>query len=92
MLARLGPDPLRPDADPAVAWARISRSSRTVAELLMDQAVVAGVGNVYRCEVLYRHRLYPFTEGRLPAPPVVGSRSGPTSSASCPSASPPVGS
>ena len=65
VLARLGPDPLRPDADPAVAWARISRSSRTVAELLMDQAVVAGVGNVYRCEILYRHRLNPFTEGRL---------------------------
>ena len=65
VLARLGPDPLRPEADPAVAWARISRSSRTVAELLMDQAVVAGVGNVYRCEILYRHRLNPFTEGRL---------------------------
>ena len=65
VLARLGPDPLRPEADPAVAWARISRSSRSVAELLMDQAVVAGVGNVYRCEILYRHRLNPFTEGRL---------------------------
>ena len=65
VLSRLGPDPLRPEADPAVAWARISRSSRTVAELLMDQAVVAGVGNVYRCEILHRHRLNPFTEGRL---------------------------
>ena len=65
VLARLGPDPLRADADPAVAWAHISRSSRTVAELLMDQTVIAGVGNVYRCEVLYRHRLNPFTEGRL---------------------------
>jgi endonuclease VIII len=64
VLAKLGPDPLRADADPDVAWTRISRSSRTIAELLMDQAVLAGVGNVYRCEVLLRHRLSPFTEGR----------------------------
>ena len=31
----------------------------------MDQSVLAGVGNVYRSEVLFRHRLSPFTEGRL---------------------------
>ena len=64
VLARLGPDPLRPAADPERAWRRISRSSRSIAELLMDQSVLAGVGNVYRCEVLWRHRLSPFTEGR----------------------------
>ncbi|GGL39522.1 Fpg/Nei family DNA glycosylase [Phycicoccus endophyticus] len=64
VLSRLGPDPLRPDADPERAWHRLHRSGRTVAELLMDQAVVAGVGNVYRCEVLFRHRLSPFTPGR----------------------------
>ena len=63
-LARLGPDPLRDDADPARAWAKISRSGRTIAELLMDQAALAGVGNVYRCEVLYRHRVSPFRPGR----------------------------
>lgn len=65
VLARLGPDPLRPDSDPDAAWARISRSSRPIGELLMDQAVLAGVGNVYRSEVLFRHRLSPFTEGRM---------------------------
>ena len=64
VLARLGPDPLRPDADPDVAWARITRSSRPIGELLMDQSVLAGVGNVYRSEVLFRHRLSPFTPGR----------------------------
>jgi endonuclease-8 len=63
-VARLGPDPLRPDADPERAWAKISRSGRTIAELLMDQAAVAGVGNVYRCEVLFRHRVSPFRPGR----------------------------
>ena len=30
----------------------------------MDQAVLAGVGNVYRCEVLFRHRVDPFRPGK----------------------------
>lgn len=61
---RLGPDPLRPDADPDAAWARISRSRTAIGVLLMDQAVVAGVGNVYRAEVLFRHRIHPLRPGR----------------------------
>ncbi|MCD2198089.1 Fpg/Nei family DNA glycosylase [Actinomycetospora endophytica] len=61
---RLGADPLRPDADPEQAWQRISRSRSPVATLLMDQAVIAGVGNVYRAEVLFRHGLDPLTPGR----------------------------
>jgi len=61
---RLGPDPLRADADPERAWARISRSRTTVAALLMDQKVVAGVGNVYRAEVLFRHGIDPYLPGR----------------------------
>ncbi|MET7610430.1 DNA-formamidopyrimidine glycosylase family protein [Streptomyces seoulensis] len=61
---RLGPDPLRPDADPAAAWARISRSRTSIAALLMDQKVIAGVGNVYRAEVLFRHGIDPYRAGR----------------------------
>lgn len=64
VLARLGPDPLRADADPGAAWARISRSDRPIGDLLMDQAVLAGVGNVYRAEVLFRHRIDPMRPGR----------------------------
>jgi endonuclease-8 len=63
LLARLGPDPLRRDADPGRAYARLSRSKKTIAALLMDQTVVAGIGNVYRAELLYRHRLDPFRAG-----------------------------
>jgi endonuclease-8 len=62
--SRLGPDPLRPEPDPDLAWRRISRSGKTIAELLMDQSVLAGVGNVYRCEVLFRQRVDPFRPGR----------------------------
>ncbi|MZD05555.1 Fpg/Nei family DNA glycosylase [Streptomyces sp. SID5785] len=61
---RLGPDPLRPSDGPAKAYARISRSRTTIAALLMDQKVVAGVGNVYRAEVLFRHGIDPYTPGR----------------------------
>lgn len=64
VLARLGPDPLRADADPDLAYARIRASSRPIGALLMDQSVLAGVGNVYRAEVLYRARLHPLTPGR----------------------------
>jgi endonuclease-8 len=71
LLARLGPDPLRPDADPAPALARVARSRRTVGDLLLDQSVVAGVGNVYRAEVLFRHGLDPSTPGRDVDPAVV---------------------
>ncbi|WP_406353794.1 Fpg/Nei family DNA glycosylase [Streptomyces sp. NBC_01635] len=61
---RLGPDPLRPDAEPDGAYRRISRSRTTIAALLMDQKVLAGVGNVYRAEVLFRHGIDPYRAGR----------------------------
>ncbi|MEV4561267.1 DNA-formamidopyrimidine glycosylase family protein [Kitasatospora sp. NPDC049285] len=61
---RLGPDPLRPDQAGDDAWRRISRSGTTVAALLMDQKVLAGVGNVYRAEVLFRLGISPHRPGR----------------------------
>ena len=63
VVARLGPDPLRADADPVLAWQRVSRSRAPLGGLLMDQTVLAGVGNVYRAEVLFRHRLHPLRPG-----------------------------
>ncbi|TAM90405.1 MAG: Fpg/Nei family DNA glycosylase [Jatrophihabitans sp.] len=63
LLARLGPDPLRRDADPDRAWRRIHASRAPVATLLMDQRVVAGVGNIYRAEVLFRHGVDPLLPG-----------------------------
>ncbi|MEV4868356.1 DNA-formamidopyrimidine glycosylase family protein [Streptomyces syringium] len=61
---RLGPDPLRSGDDPDKAWRRISKSRTTIAALLMDQKVIAGVGNVYRAEVLFRHGVDPYRPGR----------------------------
>jgi endonuclease-8 len=64
ILDRLGPDPLRKRSDPGRAFARIAKSRVAVGALLMDQAVLAGVGNVYRAELLFRHRMSPFRPGR----------------------------
>jgi endonuclease VIII len=61
---RLGADPLRRDADPDAAYRRISRSKVPIGALLMDQKVIAGVGNVYRAEILFRHNVHPLREGR----------------------------
>jgi endonuclease VIII len=63
ILLRLGPDPLRSDADAERAFARIRKSSKPIGALLMDQSVLSGVGNVYRAESLFRARLHPLTPG-----------------------------
>ena len=64
VLARLGPDPLQKRPHPERAWAKVERSRTAIGALLMDQSVLAGVGNVYRAEVLYRAGLSPFRPGR----------------------------
>ncbi|MEN9726405.1 MAG: Endonuclease 8 1 [Pseudomonadota bacterium] len=64
LLARLGPDPLRDDAEPALAYQRIIRSRMPVGQLLMDQSVIAGIGNIYRTELLWRQRVHPELPGR----------------------------
>jgi formamidopyrimidine-DNA glycosylase len=72
LLARLGPDPLRRSAGGAAAYARIARSRTAIGALLMDQSVLAGVGNVYRAELLFRHRVSPFRAGREVDPELWG--------------------
>lgn len=64
LLARIGPDVLRPDADPQRAWARIGASRTPIGLLLMDQSVIAGIGNIYRTELLWRALIHPETPGR----------------------------
>lgn len=71
IIARLGPDPLRagqPGNDPQRSLARLGGTGRSIADLLLDQSVIAGVGNLYRAEVLHRNRVDPFTPGRRVRP------------------------
>lgn len=62
-MARLGQDPLRDDADPDTAFARLHGSRTKLALLLMRQDIVAGIGNIYRAEILFRARLDPARPG-----------------------------
>lgn len=68
VLARLGPDPLRRDADPARFVARATASRAPVGGLLTDQKLLAGIGNVYRAELLFRARVEPHRCGREVGP------------------------
>jgi endonuclease-8 len=62
-LRRLGPDLLAPELDPATVLARARAPGHhdlAVTDLLLDQTVAAGIGNVYRSEVLFLCGLYPW--------------------------------
>ncbi|MFD1504551.1 Fpg/Nei family DNA glycosylase [Georgenia yuyongxinii] len=61
---RLGPDPLRADGDREAFVRGVRKRRRTVGELLMDQSVIAGVGNIYRAEALNRSRVHPLRLGQ----------------------------
>jgi endonuclease-8 len=56
----LGPDPLRHDFSSTEFWRRFEQDpSREVGEVLLDQQVIAGVGNILRIEILFRSRIHP---------------------------------
>ena len=65
LVGHLGPDLLAPD------WSEqhlqeamrrlLERPDRPIAAALMDQSRLAGIGSIYRCELLFRHRLAPQT-------------------------------
>jgi len=73
VLARLGPDPLHNNAGDREEFIRRLRRRKTaVALLLMDQSVLAGVGNIYRAEVLFRQAVDPWTPGTSIDPETAG--------------------
>ncbi|MBU6264961.1 MAG: Fpg/Nei family DNA glycosylase [Actinomycetales bacterium] len=67
VLGRLGPDPQRDPSD--VAGQKfvdtIRKKNTAIGLLLMDQSVVAGIGNVYRAEILFRAGIDPYRPGKL---------------------------
>jgi endonuclease VIII len=62
-VAHLGPDVLDPSFDPRATAQRVVAGSlgRPIGELLLDQRLVAGIGNIYRCEALFAERVNPWT-------------------------------
>ncbi|WP_158751959.1 Fpg/Nei family DNA glycosylase [Acidobacterium sp. S8] len=61
---RLGPDPLIPGSDPKPAFEKIAKRNTSIGALLMDQSVFAGIGNIYRAELLFRARIHPLRPGK----------------------------
>lgn len=61
--AALGPEPLGPDLTPKLLAAAFKGRIAAVKLLLLDQRIVAGLGNIYVCEALYRARVHPAREG-----------------------------
>ena len=65
----MGPDALEVCADPATLHARLSTTRRAVKVALMDQSLLAGVGNIYADEALFAAGIRPHTlSGRLKKP------------------------
>lgn len=56
---RLGPDPLDPNADPERFSAALDRRTVPIAAALLDQNAIAGIGNVYRAELLFLTGIHP---------------------------------
>lgn len=59
LIARLGPDPLRDDADPDRAFTMLRRKKVPLGAALLDQSVIAGIGNAFRAEILHACGLPP---------------------------------
>jgi endonuclease-8 len=60
-LAAVGPDPLAETFDPAEAVRRLrDRPEMEIADALLDQQAIAGIGNVYKSELLFAARVSPF--------------------------------
>ena len=68
-LRDLGPDLLSADFDAAAAVARLQKAGDTaIADALLDQRAIAGIGNVYKSETLFATRINPFTPvSRVPS-------------------------
>jgi formamidopyrimidine-DNA glycosylase len=73
LLASLGPEPLGNDFNESYLTARLKGRKTPIKSALLDQRIVAGLGNIYVCETLYRARISPLRlAGSLPATAVAG--------------------
>jgi endonuclease VIII len=65
-LDKLGPDPINDDGPEAEKTfvENVRKRNVAIGQLLMDQSVVAGIGNIYRAELLFRQRIDPYKPGK----------------------------
>lgn len=68
LLAKLGPEPLGNRFDENYLIGALARKNTPIKSALLDQRIVAGLGNIYVCEALYRARISPTRKaGRISA-------------------------
>ena len=63
LITRIGPDILRTDANPEISFQKIQQSRLPIGRLIMDQSIIAGIGNIYRTEILWRQAIHPEIPG-----------------------------
>ena len=63
LVKRLGPDPLRHDSRPHLFQSAVKKSAKPIGNLLLDQKVIAGIGNIYRTEILFLLGIHPSRPG-----------------------------
>ena len=68
LLRDLAPEPFDAAFDASWLQARLARRRAAIKTLLMDNTLVAGVGNIYAVEALFRARIHPLTPGRRIGP------------------------
>jgi len=61
-LCKLGPEP--GDADPKEIYTKIHKSSLPIKALLLDQTIIAGIGNIYANEICFSMKMHPLTPGK----------------------------
>ncbi len=64
LLASIGPEPLGNAFDESYLVAQLKTRNTPIKSALLDQTIVAGLGNIYVCETLYRARIHPATRAR----------------------------
>ncbi|SDK42665.1 DNA-formamidopyrimidine glycosylase [Sediminibacillus albus] len=62
-LNQLGPDPFSPDFNFSVFYKKVHKSERTIKSILLDQSVIAGLGNIYVDETLFKAGIHPEKKG-----------------------------
>ena len=62
LLASIGPEPLGNTFNESYLVSRLQNRNTPIKSALLDQHIVAGLGNIYVCEVLFRARLHPATK------------------------------
>lgn len=58
---KLGPEPF--GLDPKNFYLSVMKSSRAIKNILLDQSVLVGIGNIYADEVLFKTQIHPLTKG-----------------------------